>query len=165
MLKEAGILEKKIGDEMIWCFDEAKGMDNCPKIGGKSIQSFPNGAFNKARGIGNKNGQIKNSQQLAKMFEVLGLRVATDEEYISLWREELLSHREALAEAWILEKKIGDEMVWCFDEAKGCTIWPEIGGKSIQSFPNQVFNKARGIGNTNGQIQNPQELAKMFEVL
>ena len=48
---------------------------------------------------------------------------------------------------------------------KGSPSWPKIGGKSLMSFPNQVFNKSRGIGYTKGQILNPQELAKMFEVL
>ncbi|MCB9805391.1 hypothetical protein H6769_07400 [Candidatus Peribacteria bacterium] len=56
-------------------------------------------------------------------------------------------------------------MVWCFDEAKGYKNWPEIGERGLMSFPNQGFNKTRGIGNTNGVMLNPQELAKMFEAL
>ena len=71
------------------------------------------------------------------MFEALGLRVATEEEYIllqeerykqqiPLWREELLSHREALEKVGIVEKQIGDEMVWCFNETKGNHEWPKI---------------------------------------
>ncbi len=99
------------------------------------------------------------------MFEVLWLRVATDEEYISLWRQELLSHREALKEVGILEKKIDDEMVWCFDEAKGSRAWPNIGETNLMSFPNGAFNKAKGIGDKNGTTQNLQQLAKMFEAL
>ena len=95
------------------------------------------------------------------MFEALGLRVATEEEYISLWREELLGEREALKEAGIVEKQLGDEMVWCFDEAKGIDNWPNIGGKNLQSFPNTTFNKEKGIG----RMANPQELSKMFETL
>ena len=65
----------------------------------------------------------------------------------------------------IYEREINGEMIWCFDEAKGCANWPEIGGRGLMSFPNQVFNKSRGIGDKVGQIQNSEELAKMFEVL
>ena len=56
-------------------------------------------------------------------------------------------------------------MVWCFDEAKGCKNWPEIGERGLMSFPNSAFNKTRGIGKKNGQIKSSQELAKMFEAL
>ncbi|MCB9805390.1 hypothetical protein H6769_07395 [Candidatus Peribacteria bacterium] len=70
-----GILEKKIGNEVVWCFDEAKGCKNWPEIEGRSLRSFPNGAFNRAKEIGDKDGMINNAQELAKMFEVLGLRV------------------------------------------------------------------------------------------
>ena len=77
----------------------------------------------------------------------------------------LLSHREALEKVGIVERKIGDEMVWCFDEAKGNNEWPEIRGKNLQRFPNIAFNKVREIGDKNGQILNPQDLAKMFAVL
>ena len=71
------------------------------------------------------------------MFEALGLRIATEEEYMFLqnekygkqipfWRKELLSEREALEKVGIVEKQIGDEMVWCFNETKGNHEWPKI---------------------------------------
>ena len=64
-----------------------------------------------------------------------------------------------------MEKQISNEMVWCFDETQKFTQWPNIGGKNLMSFPNTPFNKEKNIGNKNGQITNPQELAKMFEAL
>ena len=69
---------------------------------------------------------IANPQQLAKMFATLGLRVATEEEYIALWRKELLSEREALEKVGVMEIEIHGEMIWCFDEAKGMKQWPKI---------------------------------------
>lgn len=175
-LKKVGIIEQIIDEEIVWCFDKAYWYDKWPDINGKRLASFPKILFNKNRSIGDKHGTIQNSQELAKMFEALGLRVATQEEYlllqkekyekqIPLWRKELLSEREALEKVRIVEKKIDDEMMWCFDKAKGCDKWPDIGEKSLRSFPNVTFNKEEKIGNKKGLIWSSQELAKMFEIL
>ena len=164
-LKEVGIEEKNIDDEMVWCFDQAKGRREWPNIGERSLRSFPNAPFNKTKGIGDKNGVIENPQELAKMFESLWLRVATEEEYILFWRKELLSCREALRWVGIEEKKIGAKIVWYFNEAKGRNSWPNIWEKNLASFPNAPFNKTKGIGDKNGVVENPQDLAKMFEIL
>ena len=174
-MKKAGIVERNTGDELIWYFDEAIKWRTA-KINEQYLAFFPNCIFNKEKKIGNEDGVIQNPQELAKMFEALGLRIATEEEYlllqkekyakqIPLWREELLSEREALKEVGIIERKIGDEIVWCFDEAKGTGNYPKIGGKNLMSFPNTGFNKAKGIGYKTGEIGNSQELAKMFEAL
>lgn len=87
------------------------------------------------------------------------------EQQIPLWREKLLSHQENLKEVGIVERRIGNEIVWYFDNVKGCDNWPNIGEKNLMSFPNSIFNKTKGIGNKDGTIRNFQELAKMFEVL
>ena len=164
-LKKTGIMEKQISNEMVWCFDETQQCAQWPNIGGKNLRSFPNAAFNKEKWTGDKNGIMLNPQELAKMFETLWLQVATEDDYLSLWRDALLNEKEALREVGIMEKQISNEMVWCFDETQKFTQWPNIGGKNLMSFPNTPFNKEKNIGNKNGQITNPQELAKMFEAL
>ncbi len=164
-MKKAGIVERKIGDEMLWYFDKAFGEHKWPKINGKSLNSFPNQMFNKTKEIGNETGIILNPQELAKMFEALGLRVASENEYIIFWKEQLLAEKEELETAGIIERIIDREAVWSFDDNKNSTKWPKIGGKSLKTFPSCTFNKEKEIGDKNGVINNPQELAKMFEVL
>ncbi len=156
----------------IWYFGDAKGMLNWPQIGGRSLRCFPNCTFNKAHELGIDEGKLHNPNHLRAMFQTLGLRVATEEEekaresgalkaLIPVWRKDIEDAGSDLTEAGI----IFENGIWYFGDAKGMQSWPQIGGKSLMSFPNQPFNKAHGLGNAVGQLNNPNHLRMMFQTL
>ena len=73
-------------------------------------------------------------------------------EQIPVWRAELLSEREALKKAGIVERNTGDELIWYFDEAiKWRTA--KINSKGLESFPNREFNRDEKIGSDDGAIR------------
>jgi hypothetical protein len=157
-LKEkAGIIQ----EEGIWYFDDAKGVDNWPKIAGKKLMSFPNAAFIKEHTIENKYDQLLNPTHLSQIFTALWLRVATKEEYIALYRSQLLAITPELREIGIIQ----EEGIWYFDDAKGNDSWPKIAGKNLKRFPNATFIKEHTIENKYDQLLNPTHLSQIFTAL
>ena len=127
----------------------------------KSLLSFPSGKFNQANGIGSAGGLIQNPEALKKMFARVGLPVATEEQQRAKWRTELEKREADLRKAGILL----ENGVWHFGEAKGVKSWPNIGEKSLASFPSGAFARNCGIGTAKGKIRSAEALREMFSAL
>jgi len=147
--KEANIYNRK----WIWYFAYARWARFWSEL-----VSYPNTEFNRDNKIWNEQGTITNPIELKKMFEILWLKVASDEkEIIGLWLL-LASYKDRLAnESNIYEKN----RIWYFWEAKWNSTWSSY----LQNFPGWKFNRENGLWDHKWAIVSLVELQRVFNFL
>lgn len=72
-------------------FENLQNTTAWPKVAGKNLISFPNAIFlREKRIIRDDQYTMKNPSQLAHLFQALGFNTANEEDYIKLYKEQLL---------------------------------------------------------------------------
>ncbi len=145
----------------IWYFEDAKGMKQWPRVGGKTLSCFPSTTVNQEHNLGDKRGHLKSRTQLRAMFAYLGFRVATEDEEKIRWANMLITAARELGEVGI----IYENGIWYFGDAKGMDNWPRIGGRILKCFPSSTFNQQHNLENETGRLSNPIHLRDMFACL
>ena len=145
-------------------FHNVVGTAKWPKIEGKRLNTFPSSALLRELGIIGQNAHhMMNGSQLAKLMEVLlGVEIATEEDYKKLFASQL---EEIMPEL----KKMGLEFregKYYFNNMQSAKKWPKIAGRNLISFPNGEFLRKHGILKTHQHaMTNNNQLAKLFHVL
>jgi len=143
----------------VWYFDESVNCYDWPRIWGKSLINYPSAAYNKKIGAWSIRWKIVNRIGLKKMIGSLWIRVATDEEEIERYKNLLIAHQELLVnQVWI----IIENGILYFSECKWINNWLRIWDKSLESYPNTIYNKENGVWNKSWLIYNKIDLKKMY---
>ena len=151
-------------DDGKYYFHNVVGTAKWPKIEGKRLNTFPSSALLRELGIIGQNAHhMMNGSQLAKLMEVLlGVEIATEEDYKKLFASQL---EEIMPEL----KKMGLEFregKYYFNNMQSAKKWPKIAGRNLISFPNGEFLRKHGILKTHQHaMTNNNQLAKLFHVL
>ena len=151
-------------DDGKYYFHNVVGAAKWPKIEGKRLNTFPSSALLRELGIIGQNAHhMMNGSQLAKLMEVLlGVEIATEEDYKKLFASQL---EEIMPEL----KKMGLEFregKYYFNNMQSAKKWPKIAGRNLISFPNGEFLRKHGILKTHQHaMTNNNQLAKLFHVL
>lgn len=171
---QTGVYRRKIAKpdskekEFVYFFDKAKAVSNWKAFSKKynNIATYPNQIFIK-KIIG---GKLKSGKDLAKVWGVLGLRIASQEDYKEEWRKVIETNWNKIsAQTGVYRRKITGsdskekEFVYFFDRLKNSNNWGKFSDKylRIELYPNNKFIKDL----TGNDYIHPDDLAKVWKAL
>ncbi len=160
LIKEAGLIEHN-GKYIFSFLNGYTEWGKVQNFGSLSLRSFPNIVFLRQHEIVDKR-QMSNPNQLKKLFEVLGLPVANENDEKEFYRALLEAEIPRLIDEVGLIKHNGK---YNFSFIRGLDKWEKVQNfGNLRSFPNAVFLKQYEIANKQ-PMSNPNQLKKLFEVL
>ena len=125
------------------------------------MEYFPSVYLIRINKLGNERGEIRNPFHLRKLFEFLGLQVATEEEEKIRFGKIILEHKSIFRKNGILYI----DGTWHFKSRKQEIFDLKIHGRNLRAFPSATFNKKYGIGYRDGRIESITKLKELFILL
>lgn len=102
---------------------------------------------------------MKGTQHLQTLFEVLGFEVANESDEMELFKKQLEEIIPKLKRIGLEEK----DGILYFDRLKNWQMWPKIHHQHLRSFPSTPFNQRFGIGRKTGEVNSRKHLASLFQ--